>query len=292
MISKITAIIMAIVSIIMNLSGVLPTKQVFYTDVAYGTHENQLLDICFPENPEKNEGVVIFLHGGAWVQGSKSTFDNRVRKTTKAVGCISASIGYRFVSKTTHCTDLLKDIDAALIKIKSMAETRGINCDKVMLVGFSAGAHLATLYSYTKKYSAPITPCAVVSYSAPTDLRNEDFLFNNSSFSADTAMVLMSYLTGVNLLNLSEKDRNTVLYKYSPIKYLSSDSVPTLAVHGALDTVVPVEDARIFKTALIKNEVIHEYIELPDSGHSLDNDTYLMEKSEAAFVDFVNMYLK
>lgn len=292
MLSKITAVILAIISVITNLAGIIPAKQTLYTDIAYGTEERQVLDICFPENPQKNVGAVVYIHGGGWVSGDKSTFTGRIQKTTSTIGCITASINYRYVSKNVHCADIFKDIDAALIKIKSMAETRGITCDKVILIGGSAGAHLAMLYSYARKNSAPLTPCAVAAYCCPTDLRSDAFLYNNSLFSADTAMTLMSYLTGVNLYKLSESDKKAVLYKFSPIKYLSSDCVPTLVVHGTLDTVVPIADTRRFVNEMKKNEVVHEFIELPDSGHALENDQYLMSKSDAVFVDFVNMYLK
>ena len=52
-------------------------------------------------------------------------------------------MNYRYVSGNVHCIDILKDIDSALAKVKLMAETRGINCTKVMLAGHSAGGHLA-----------------------------------------------------------------------------------------------------------------------------------------------------
>ncbi len=292
MISKITAIIMALVSIISSLSGVLPSKQIVYNDVSYGSHERQVFDICFPAQLQKTEGVVVFIHGGGWTSGDKGSYNSRIQAISQKVGCICVSMNYRFLSKSVHCNEQLADIDAALAKIKSMAQTRGVNCTKVMLVGTSAGAQLATLYSYAKKDTAPITPCAVTAYSLPTDLSSDNFLNKNSYSSPENMLRLMSYLTGVNLSKLSESKKKATLYKYSPIKYVSQSTVPTLVVHGKLDTIVSINDTYKFINTLSSKGVTHQFIELPDSGHSLDNDKYILNKSDTIFVDFVNMYIK
>lgn len=292
MISKITAIIVALVTMISNLAGVLPSKQVLYTDVAYGTAARQSMDICFPANPDSTEGVVVYIHGGGWSTGDKSMYLKRIQNTTSAIGCITVTMNYRFVSNSVQCTDMLKDIDLALAKIRSMAETRGINCDKVMLVGASAGAQLALVYSYVRKDTAPIKPCAVAAYSAPADLSSDKFVKESSFLPQNEMITLLSQLTGTNLAKLTEAQRKSVLYKYSPLKYVTSACVPTLVVHGKLDTVVQVSIAQNFVAKLEQKGVTHKYVELPDSGHSLDNDSYLMEKSDRIFVDFVNMYLK
>lgn len=292
MLSKITAIIVTIVTMISNLAGLLPSKQVYYTDVAYGTHERQVMDVCFPENPGKNEGAVLFIHGGAWVQGDKASFKSRVQNLSKSVGCISATMNYRYISEDVDCVDILKDINSALAKIKSMAETRGITCDRVMLVGASAGAHLSLLYSYTQAAKAPIKPCAVAAYSAPPDLSSDKFIIDSTLLPVDKTIHLLSYLTGTNLFKLSDSQMRSVLYKFSPLKYVASSCVPTLVVHGKVDTIVPIDDTYRMVDKLESKGVPYTFIELPDSGHSLDNDLYLMGKSDKVFVDFVNMYIK
>lgn len=292
MISKITAIIMSIVALISNLSGLLPTAQIRYNNVSYGTHERQIMDVCFPENPEKNEGLVLFIHGGAWVSGDKSTFNKKVEKICRTVGCITATINYRYLSEKIHCMDQLNDITAAIEKIKSMAETRGINCNKVMIVGFSAGAHLSLLYSYTQRAKSPVEVCAVVSYSGPPDLRSHNFRNGFSGLDATQAVNLMSNLIGVDISKLSETKQNTALYKYSPLKYVTRNCVPTLVVQGAKDDTVDVNDVRNFVNQLNKKDVEAEYYELPDSGHSLSEDSYIFAQSEKTFVDFVNLYIK
>ncbi len=292
MLSKITAIIMSIVALISNLSGLFPTDQIRYNNVSYGTHERQVMDVCFPENPEKKEGLVLFVHGGAWVSGDKSTFNKRIEKVSKNIGCITATINYRYASENVKCTDLLNDITSAIAKVKSMAQTRGINCDRVMLVGVSAGAHLSLLYSYTQKEKSPVEICAVVSYCGPPDLRSHNFRNGFMNLDSTQTTTLMCYLTGKNLFNLTKKQQDTLLYTYSPLKYVSKSCVPTLVVQGAKDEIVDVNDVRNFVKELRSKEVEVTYYELPDSGHDLSNDGYIISQSEKTFVDFVNLYIK
>ncbi|MGN0447490.1 MAG: alpha/beta hydrolase fold domain-containing protein [Acutalibacteraceae bacterium] len=291
MISKITAIIMAIVSAISNIAMLVPQKQVVYTDVAYGTHERQVMDIVFPAELKKNMGAVVYIHGGAWVSGDKSIFQNRIQSTSSAVNCISASINYRYASENIKCTDILKDIDKALAKIKSMAETRGVNCNKVMLVGVSAGAHLALLYSYAKKDTAPIKPCAVTSYCGPADLTSDEFVFNSTAGTPSQMAQVLSYLIGAKITSANYQLSKKYTAKISPVNYIDKNTVPTLVVQGTLDTVVNVNDTRTFVKKLQANKVDYAYYELPDSGHQLNNDTLLMDKTNKTLIDFINRYL-
>lgn len=292
MISKLTAIIMTIVSLVSSLSGIIPTKQVVYNDVSYGTHERNVMDICFPADAKKNVGAIVYIHGGSWIAGDKQSFNARMQMSSKKIGCISAAINYRYISDSVHCVDLLQDIDKALDKIKSMAETRGLNCDKVMLVGVSAGAHLAMLYSYAKKYSAPITPCAVVSYSGPPNISSQRFARCDVSVEGQKMSTILSWLSGQEITSNNIASKRSVLYKYSPQKYVNSSAVPTLIVHGAKDDTVSVNDVYDFVAVLKKNDVTYKFVELPDSGHALESDQYILKQSDSIFVDFANMYIK
>lgn len=292
MISKITAIIMTIVSLISSMGGAVPSKQVVYTDVAYGTEARQTMDVCFPAVYEEDMGVVLYLHGGGWMSGDKSGFLSKAKSISKQVNCIGVTMNYRYAGNGVTCTDLLKDIDGALAKVKSMAETRGIKCTKVMLAGYSAGAHLALLYAYAKKNVAPIKPAAVISYSGPTDISSRAFVEKSSYANAETMRLLVSKLTGKTITKNNFDSNKSLLLKYSPIKYVSSGCVPTIVVQGKLDSIVPVADTRTFVSALKAKGVTYRYFELPNSRHGLDNDPILLDQSNAVLVEYAGKYLK
>lgn len=292
MVSKITAVIMAIVSLISSMGGLVPSKRVVYTDVAYGTHSRQVMDVCFPDSYEESMGVVLYLHGGGWVSGDKSTFSSKAQAISKKVNCIGVTMNYRYASESVHCLDLLSDIDQALAKVKSMAETRGIKCTKVMLAGYSAGAHLAMLYAYAKKNTAPIRPAAVVSYSGPTDLSSKALVEKSDYASAATMRQILTYLTGVKITKENFEKNQKVLFTYSPLKYASATSVPTIIVQGKLDTIVPVADVRTFVKTIKEKGVEYRYFELPNSPHNLNNDADMYEESNEAFIEYAEKYLK
>ena len=292
MVSKITAIIMAIVSLVSSMGGAIPSKQTLYTDVAYGTHTRQVMDVCFPEKYEENMGVVLYIHGGGWVSGDKKSFLAKAKNISKSANCIGVTMNYRYASANVHCSDILKDIDSALAKVKLMAETRGINCTKVMLAGHSAGGHLALLYAYAKKTSAPITPAAVVSYSGPTDLSSKNFIERNSLNGADAMRLLVSTLVGVKLTKENFNSNKAAILNYSPIKYVSSGCVPTVVVQGRQDTIVSVNDTRIFVNALKTKGVTYRYFEMPNSGHALNQDPLYTDASENVILEYAKKYLK
>ena len=196
MLSKITAIIMTIISIISGYGAQLTSGSEVLYDVEYGKYTRQIADVVFPGEYEQEQGVILFIHGGGWISGSKSGFTSKAISVSKKFNCITASMNYRYASEKVDCGHILDDIDKTLAKIKDLGQARGIKTDKVMLVGYSAGAHLALLYSYSRKNTAPIEPAAVVSYSGPADLTSTDFIKNNALSGEDFMLELMSKLTG------------------------------------------------------------------------------------------------
>jgi len=292
MLSKITAIIVAIVSFISSFGAKLPNEGEVFRDLAYGKKSRQVMDVAFPSDYEENRSVILFLHGGGWISGDKSGFTAKAVPMSEKTGCITASMNYRYLSGSVDCEDMLDDIDKALKKIKSMAKSRGINANKVMLVGFSAGGHLALLYAYTRKNSAPIKPAAVISYSGPTDLSSKKFVEKNALSDADYMRSLMSKLTGEKITAKNFANKKKALLKCSPINYVSSSCVPTMIVQGAKDKIVYASDTRNFAKALKAAGVTYKYYELPNSGHTLKSDDEIFEKSTKMFGTFVKKFLK
>ena len=68
--------------------------------------------------------------------------------------------------------------------------------------------------------------------------------------------------------------------------------MPTIVVHGKLDTVVPVADARTFVNTLKSKGCTYKYFELPNSGHNLEGDQALFEQSNEAVIAYALKYLK
>lgn len=292
MLSKITAVIVAIVSFLSSFGPQISVEGEVFENVAYARKSRQVMDVAFPSGYEESRSVILFLHGGGWISGDKSGFTAKSVPLSEKTGCITASMNYRYASDSVDCEDMLDDIDKALKKIKSMAKSRGIKADKVMLVGFSAGGHLSLLYAYTRKDTAPIEPVAVISYSGPTDLSSEKFVEHNALSDADYMRTLLSRLTDEKITAKNFDSKKSELLRCSPINYVSSSCVPTMVVQGAKDKIVYASDTRKFVKALKAVGATYKYYELPTSGHTLSGDEEIFEKSTKMFGTFVKKFLK
>ncbi len=291
MVSKITAILMVIASFFNSFGFINLSQASVYYDVAYGEHSRQVMDIAFPDDDSEKQNAILFIHGG-WILGNKSGFTNRAKSVSDKYGCITASMNYRYASDEVDCNGMLDDIDAAIEKIKKLAEKEGVSVKKVMLVGFSAGGHLAMLYAYTRKSTSPLKIAAVASYSGPTDLSSEKFIEKNALAGAETMRGIVSNLIGEEVTKKNFDSKKAKLLKISPVNYVTSSCVPTLVVQGAKDRIVYPADTRAFVDKLKAKGVSYKYFELSESGHQLNEDESALEKSNEAFGAYVSKYLK
>ena len=123
--------------------------------------------ICRQSVLHQTESLIL-LHGGGWNSGSRHSLSNYIDSfKTRMPGYAIFNVDYRLVSSTINFTTQENDIKTAVDFIISHANEYNINVDKLVLVGVSAGAHLALLQAY-KNTSPKIA--AVVDFFGPADL--------------------------------------------------------------------------------------------------------------------------
>ena len=118
-------------------------------ELAYGGHDRQRLDYWRPR--EAGAPLVVFVHGGGWKHG-----DKRHTAETKAAhflgqGYAFASVNYRLVPKVT-VEEQAQDVASALAHLVKRAKRLGLDPQNVVLMGHSAGAHLAALVGTDPQY--------------------------------------------------------------------------------------------------------------------------------------------
>lgn len=126
-----------------------PQAPVVHLDVAYGNHERQKLDIYAPENAS-GLPVMLYIHGGAWKIGNKRLVDNKPQFFTSQ-NWIFVSANYRLLPDGKHPTNV-QDVASALAWLHDNIEKHGGSADRIILCGFSAGAHLAALAGLDSTY--------------------------------------------------------------------------------------------------------------------------------------------
>ncbi|MEU4119551.1 alpha/beta hydrolase [Kitasatospora sp. NPDC028055] len=95
-----------------------------------------------PEPPGRPLPALLYLFGGGWTLGSVDTSDAICRRLTNAVGCVTASVGYRPAPEHPFPA-ALHDCRATLDQLVAGAAGFGIDPDRLAVGGDSAGGNLA-----------------------------------------------------------------------------------------------------------------------------------------------------
>ncbi len=120
-------------------------------DIAYSdsTSERQTLDVFSPQAGD-NLPIVFWIHGGGWMKGNKTAVQGKPRAFTDQ-GFVFVSTNYRFVPEVS-VKIMTSDIAKALRWTYDHAEEFGGDRASIVVMGHSAGAHLAALVCTDESY--------------------------------------------------------------------------------------------------------------------------------------------
>jgi len=225
-------------------------------NVSYGTNAQQKMDVYLPATRNTTTTkVMIMIHGGGWNTGDKADFNEYVDSLKKREPSYAIfNINYRLANTPDIFPAQEQDVKAAVEFIYNQRQGYKIS-DKFVLVGASAGAHLALLQGY--KYSTPIKPKAIIDFFGPTDLVD---LYNNPS-NPLVQPTLLSVTGGTPTTN------NTLYTQSSPINFVSAQSPPTMILHGGADIIVSLSQSIQLNNKLTIAGVSRDYIFYPTEGH-------------------------
>ena len=227
-----------------------------FQNVAYGKDPRQVMDIYLPKDRSVHHTKsLILIHGGGWTSGSKAEFIThidsfKIRLPDYAI----FNINYRLVSGGFLFPSQEQDVKAAVDLIVDSAENYHISKDGLVLLGVSAGAHLALLQAY-KNRSPKIR--AVVDYFGPTDL----VTMYNKPWHPLVPFALQMVTGSSPLLN------KELFASSSPVEFVSPQSPPTLILHGGKDEVVDVSQSKLLAQKLTAAGVPHQLEIYPAERH-------------------------
>ncbi len=123
-------------------SAVTLTRNVAYTD-ADGT--TLTLDVYQPEEMAPGRPGVLLIHGGAWQSGQAKDLDTEGKLIARE-GWVAFSVNYRLADQSSQpWPDELTDVQRATRWVSAHAQEYGVDNQKLVAMGFSAGGHLASL---------------------------------------------------------------------------------------------------------------------------------------------------
>jgi acetyl esterase/lipase len=227
-------------------------------NVAYGSDPAQKMDVYLPANRSTTSTkVMIMIHGGAWGSGDKTDFNQYVDSIKKREpGYAIFNINYRLSNGVINLFPSQEnDVKAAVELIYGKRIEYKIS-DKFVLLGASAGGHLALLQGY--KNTSPLKVKAIIDFFGPTDMVE---LHNNPASPfitpADVAMIVGATPTS-----------NPTLYQQSsPINFVTAQSVPTLILQGGVDPLVATTQSTALRNKLQTAGVTHQFVFYPTEGH-------------------------
>lgn len=216
------------------------------------------LDIYQPGYAHGPLPGVIVVPGGTWRGGDNSEFV-AFNAYLAARDYVVLSINRRMAPQWPFPA-ARDDVLSALAFAKVNGPQFGLDPDRIVLLGRSAGGELALLAAYTAGDPAVR---GVVSIYGGSDLQYE-YEHPAPSALVDTRSALEAYLGG------SPAQREDAYFAASAINFVSAASPPTLLIQGALDRMVTPEETARLEARLRAAGVKHLAVNLPWATHKCD----------------------
>jgi acetyl esterase/lipase len=238
-------------------------------DIPYAETDNprQRLDLYLPKNPksEKPLPVVVFIHGGGWQNGDKSSGLGTVGPLVESGEYAGVSIGYRLTGEAMWPAQIY-DCKAAIRWIRGNAKKYNFDPENIGVAGSSAGGHLVAMLGTSGDVEAlegklgkhllmSSRVTCVVNLFGPSDLLTMGGS-HNSPGSPEAKLI------GGALQENPEKAKLA-----SPITYVTKDDPPFLFIHGTSDPVVAFSQSESLNQALKKVGVTTFFVPVTNGGH-------------------------
>lgn len=269
MFEKIIGIILAIFTFVgSTLFGISPKYEVF-ADIAYSTaSERNVMDIYVPTVAYEKEanGCILFIHGGSWSSGSKDEMMGEC-VALASEGYVTATMSYTLINEENRDTysvmTVLDEISMAIEEIKRFSEEKGLNITKMATSGYSAGAHLSMLYSYSRSEESAIPLAFAANKVGPSDFTVEAW--------GEAGPRIAKMLAGTEITNryMQEGKEKELIDLVSPVAYVNENSIPSLFAYGGKDTTVPIGNANSVEKVFAQAGADYDFILFPTSGHIL-----------------------
>ncbi len=241
-----------------------PEGVIAYTDVVYRrTPDGRLrMDIYVPEDlsptPKRRHPTVLAIHGGGWRGGSRISYGWMAARLAQH-GYVVASADYTLARPgKPSWPDCLDDLRAAVHWLRRNAEQYGIDRDRIVVMGASAGGHLAVLLGTLNDDDPSLGVRGVIDFYGPTDLRR---LAEETPVSAAPIAEFLGGTPG------QVPDR---YHDASPVFRVTPTCPPMILLHGADDPHVPIEQSKLLAEALAQHGVPHRLVEIPRARHGFD----------------------
>jgi acetyl esterase/lipase len=216
-----------------------------------------MLTVFQPEHP--NGAAMIICPGGGYGMLAIEPEGNGIARWLNAQGITGLVLEYR-LPQGRKMVPLL-DAQRAIRLARSNAAAWKIDPQRLGIIGFSAGGHLASTAATKFDAGAKSAQDPVERFSSRPDF----------------AVLIYPVITMGELAHPGSRDNllgpnptAKLIEEFSSEKQVTAQTPPAFLAHAKDDTLVSPRNSKLFADALKAHHVANEYLELPDGGHGLN----------------------
>jgi len=250
-----------------------PAGTVFHKNIAYAndTLKRHQLDILLPKNASKNLPLVVWVHGGAWMLNDRYADMGYMKNTVRGFldsGYAFATIEYRY-STDSEFPAQIRDCNQAIEYLFQNAGKYGIDRNRIALIGFSAGGHLASLVGLSNNNA--------VSEFYPAGAKTNFKIRCVLDFYGPSDFVMLASVpdTTINsdrnpvaiLIGAMPAQRPDLAKRASPVTYVDKNDPPFFIVQGEKDESVPNTQSVVLASWLRLTGIPYQFTMVPGAPH-------------------------
>lgn len=240
------------------------------SNITYGTYNNveNKLDAYIRRDAQGPQPALIFIHGGGWILGTKEASFMSIMPWLE-MGWNVFNVEYR-LAKVSLAPAAVEDCQCALRFITDHAREYNVDLARVVVMGESAGGHLALT-------------TGMIPASAGLDKQCPGNGFTNPAAKTlpQVAAILNWYgITDLNDMLSGQNERayavawfgslpnaHEIAQRVSPMAYVRKDLPPILTIHGDADPIVPYSHATRLRDALSNLGARNDLYTVKGGGH-------------------------
>nr|WP_321357140.1 alpha/beta hydrolase [uncultured Draconibacterium sp.] len=262
-----------------------PGGVVGYQDLVYqqiSGYRPQRLDLYLPADTTTTHPLIMYIHGGGWQNGhsrNSGAFDNwpATLAMLASRGYVVTSINYRLGGEEKFPA-AVQDVKTAIRWLRANAGEYGIDKDKFMVWGASAGGHLAALAG-TSGGVEELEPVNL-----PDELATE----------SDQVQATVCWYGIFDLTGMGEGGGPGGYFAgkaklASPVNYVDETDGAFLLIHGSEDPVIPYQQSIDFNELLTANNLKSSVHIIPGVAHSFIGETG--ESTKEASIEALQMVM-
>jgi acetyl esterase/lipase len=265
--------------------------------------------------------VLVWLHGGALILGSRQGVPQRLVDLCRAEGFALVSFDYRLAPEV-KLPAIAQDVEDALAWLRDEGSKRlGIDTERLVVAGGSAGGYLTLLTGFRVKPR----PTALVAYWGYGDVDGDWYAKPSEHYRTQVPLidkdeayraVGAKVLTGTTAVEQKARGRfyhylrqnglwtkevagydpvseRKKLDPFCPVRNVSAEYPPTLLIHGTEDTDVPYEQSLAMAKELTRHGVANELVTVKGAGHGLaGGDAKRVNEAHGQVHRFIRAHLK